>query len=141
HTLVELQKEGHETIVVDNLSNSNEKSLQRVEEITGRTIKFYNNDLRDGPAVHKIFSDNSIDAVIHFAALKAVGESTKRPLDYYDNNLASTVTLLEAMSEYRINRMVFSSSATVYGDPGTVAYTESLPTGQNITNPYGQTKY
>lgn len=141
HTVIELQSEGYEVVVVDNLSNSNEESLRRVEKITGKTVEFYKIDLRDTRALDHFFSNNSIDAVIHFAAHKAVGESVKKPLEYYDNNLISTISLLKTMSKYSVNKFVFSSSATVYGDPGVVEYAESLPSGQGISSPYGETKY
>lgn len=141
HTVVELLEDNHSVVVIDSLSNSSQESLKRVEAITGSSVKFYDTDLRDKEAVSQIIAENAVDAVIHFAALKAVGESVSKPLKYYSNNLVSTLSLLEAMQENNVKKLVFSSSATVYGDPGVVKYTESLPTGRGITNPYGQTKH
>ncbi|MGH7217927.1 MAG: UDP-glucose 4-epimerase GalE [Candidatus Microsaccharimonas sp.] len=141
HTLVELIEDGHKPIVVDNLINSSSSTLLQIEKITGTHIPFYNLDLRHKEELQKLFSQHNFDAVIHFAGLKAVGESVKDPLSYYNNNVLSTISLLESMLEYNVNKIVFSSSATVYGDPGDVKYAESLTVGQKISNPYGQTKY
>lgn len=141
HTIIELINDGHSAIVVDNLCNSSEESLKRVQQITNTTIPFYNIDLRNGKKLQQIFSDNKIDAVIHFAGLKAVGESVAEPLKYYDNNINSTLVLLDTMQKHGVKKLVFSSSATVYGSPKDPQYKESNPTGVGITNPYGQTKY
>lgn len=141
HTVIELLNEGHEVTVVDNLCNSSEESLKRVEQITGKRISFHKLDLCDKVPLEKVFNENDFDAVIHFAGLKAVGESVAQPLKYYRNNIDSTLSLLEVMLAHNVNKLVFSSSATVYGDPGTPKYVETLPTGQNIPSPYGQTKY
>lgn len=138
HTCVALQKAGYEAVVVDNLDNSSEKALQRVEKITGKPIKFYRDDVRDRAALQKIFRENKIDAVIHFAGLKAVGESVEKPLEYYDNNLISTLVLLETMREYRVKNLVFSSSATVYGLSKEMPLKEGMPI--SAINPYGRTK-
>ena len=139
HTCVELTKAGYEVIVVDNLDNSSDLSLERVEKIVGKKIKFYKEDVRDKDALRKIFSENDIEAVIHFAGLKAVGESVRKPIEYYDNNLISTISLLEVMREFDCKRLVFSSSATVYGVATEVPLKEGMPLG--ATNPYGRTKY
>ena len=138
HTLIALIEAGFEPIVVDNLCNSKKESLKRVEKITGKKIKFYENDVRDAKAMDKIFSKNNIDSVIHFAGLKAVGESVQKPMEYYDNNLASTFVLIDAMKKHNVKKIVFSSSATVYGASETVPLKEGMPTG--ATNPYGRTK-
>lgn len=138
HTCVEMLNGGYEVVVIDNLDNSSRKSLERVEEITGKSLKFYQNDVRDKAALEKIFNENSIDAVIHFAGLKAVGESVKKPIAYYDNNLESTISLLEVMSEAGVKKIVFSSSATVYGVTKEMPLKEGMPTG--AINPYGRTK-
>lgn len=138
HTLIELIAAGYTPIVVDNLSNSSEESLKRVEHITGTKIKFYNLDVRDRANLEKVFASNEISAVIHFAGLKAVGESVEKPLYYYDNNINSTLVLLDVMQDHGVKKLVFSSSATVYGDPATVPITEDFPL--SATNPYGQTK-
>ncbi len=138
HTVVELLNDNYNVVVVDNLSNSCEESLNRVKKITGKTVPFYNADVRDRAALQRIFTENKIDAVIHFAGLKAVGESVKKPLEYYDNNIGSTLVLLEVMREFGVKKLVFSSSATVYGKP------EKLPLDEtcalSTTNPYGATK-
>ena len=139
HTCIELFKAGYEVVVVDNLDNSSEISLERVENIVGKKVKFYKEDVRDKEALRKIFSENDIEAVIHFAGLKAVGESVKKPIEYYDNNLISTITLLEVMREFDCKRLVFSSSATVYGTAKEMPLTEGMPLG--AINPYGRTKY
>lgn len=139
HTILDLLESEHEVVVLDNLSNSSFESLTRVEKITGKSVTFYEGDIRDRLALQKIFKEQpDIDAVIHFAALKAVGESNEIPLAYYQNNVAGTVTLLEELAKANIKKFVFSSSATVYGDPASVPITESFPT--SATNPYGQTK-
>lgn len=141
HTLVELLANNYSVIVVDNLVNSSRESLRRVEEISGQKIPFVEADIRDRAALNEIFNSNSIDAVIHFAGLKAVGESVDKPLEYYDNNLVSTLVLLETMREHGVKNLVFSSSATVYGTPNELPLTENSRVGVGITNPYGQTKF
>ncbi len=140
HTLVELLDRGYGAVVVDNLSNASEESLRRVEKITGKTVTFYNADVRDRAAMERIFSENAFDAVIHFAGLKAVGESCEKPLEYYDNNLCGTLVLLETMRAHGVKKIVFSSSATVYGTPDVLPLTEECRTG-GTTNPYGTSKY
>ena len=140
HTCVELIEAGYDIVVVDNLSNSSEESLRRVEKITGKNIPFVKADLCDVAATEAIFNQYpDIDAVIHFAGLKAVGESVHKPLEYYSNNLISTLVLLNAMRAHGVKNFVFSSSATVYGDPASVPIREDFPTG-GTTNPYGTTK-
>lgn len=139
HTCVELIEAGHDVVIADNYSNSCPEAVARVEEITGRKILLYEADVCDKEAVDKIFAENKIDAVIHFAGLKAVGESCAKPVEYYRNNIDSTLTLLEAMKKYGVNNFIFSSSATVYGTPKTVPLVETMPTG-SPTNPYGWTK-
>lgn len=138
HTCVQLLEAGYEVTVVDNLCNSSAESLRRVEAITGKTIKFYEKDLLDKEALDRIFDENRFDAVIHFAGLKAVGESVAIPLRYYQNNLISTLNLCEVMAKHGVKKLVFSSSATVYGKPATVPITEDFPL--SCTNPYGRTK-
>jgi UDP-glucose 4-epimerase len=138
HTCVELLNIGHEVVVVDNFCNSQMESIQRVEKITGKSIKFYEVDVRNELALDMIFFENKIDAVIHFAGLKAVGESVEIPLDYYQNNILSTLVLCEVMKKHRVKKMVFSSSATVYGLNNISPLTEDLPL--SATNPYGWTK-
>ena len=138
HTLVELIAEGFEVLVLDNLSNSNILSLRRVQQITGKTVEFVEGDIRDRSLLVRLFSENSIEAVIHFAGLKAVGESCQLPLQYYQNNVAGTLTLCEVMAQQGCKKLVFSSSATVYGDPATVPITEDFPL--STTNPYGASK-
>lgn len=140
HTLVELLNAGHHAVVVDNLSNSSDEAIRRVEEITGKSVAFYNADIRDKKALDKIFSSNPIDAVIHFAGLKAVGESVEKPLEYYENNVNGSLVLFKSMQEHEIKKLVFSSSATVYGSAA-YPYVENMQTGVGITNPYGRTKY
>lgn len=140
HTCVELLNGGHEVIVVDNLSNSSKESLNRVVQITGKRLDFYNVDIRNAYAMNKIFAENKIDWVIHFAGLKAVGESCAKPVEYYDNNLGGTLVLLQAMRAHGCKRIVFSSSATVYGDLEVLPLTEDCKTG-GTTNPYGTSKY
>ena len=139
HTCIELSNAGYDVVVVDNLDNSNEKSLERVEKIIGKKVKFYKEDVRDKEALRKIFAENKIDAVIHFAVLKAVGESVAKPIEYFDNNLISTINLLEVMREFDCKKIVFSSSATVYGVATQMPLTENMPLG--AINPYGRTKY
>lgn len=138
HTCVELLKAGYEVIVIDNLVNSKEESITRIREITGKPLTFYKADLLDKQALNKIFKNKSIEAVMHFAGLKAVSESISFPLRYYHNNIAGTLTLLEIMQIHGVKKIVFSSSATVYGNPHTVPITEDFPL--STTNPYGQTK-
>ena len=138
HTCVEMLNAGKEIVVVDNLDNSSSESLRRVEKITGKTVKFYENDVCDGAALRKIFNENKIEAVIHFAGLKAVGESVREPMRYYRNNLDSTLTLIEVMTEFNVKKIVFSSSATVYGVAKEMPLVEGMPTG--AINPYGRTK-
>lgn len=139
HTVVELQNAGYDAIVLDNLSNSSEKSLERVEKITGKKVPFYKADILDREALNEIFDKESIDAVIHFAGLKAVGESVAKPWEYYENNIAGTLTLVDVMRKHGVKNIIFSSSATVYGDPAIIPITEECPKGQ-CTNPYGWTK-
>ena len=140
HTCVELLNAGYDIVVVDNLANSSEESLRRVEKITGKTVPFVKADLCDPTATEAVFAQYpDISAVIHFAGLKAVGESVRKPLEYYTNNLVSTLVLLNAMRDHGVKNFVFSSSATVYGDPASVPILESFPTG-GTTNPYGTTK-
>ena len=139
HTCVELIEAGHSVVIADNFANSCPEAVRRVEEITGTSIPLYEADVCDREAVEKIFSENKIDAVIHFAGLKAVGESVEKPLLYYRNNIDSTLTLLETMKKFNVNNFIFSSSATVYGTPETVPLVETMPTG-SPTNPYGWTK-
>jgi len=141
HTLVELISNSHNVVVVDNLSNSNPESIRRVEKITNTTIPFSKLDLRDKVGLDKLFSENLFDAVIHFAGLKSVGESVAKPLQYYSNNIDSTLVLLDVMQKYNVKKIVFSSSATVYGNPDQLPLTEESRTGVGITNPYGQTKF
>ena len=139
HTCVELLNQGHEVVVFDNLYNSSEEALKRVEKITGKTLTFYKADMLDRDAMEEIFSKEKIDAVIHFAGLKAVGESVAKPLEYYYNNITGTLILCDVMRKHGVKKIIFSSSATVYGDPAFVPITEECPKGK-ITNPYGQTK-
>lgn len=140
HTLVELIKKGYETVVIDNLYNSSEKSLDRVEVITGVKPKFYLGDVRDEDLLRRIFTENEIEYVIHFAGLKAVGESCKKPLFYYDNNLNGTLVLVKVMTEFNCKNLVFSSSATVYGTPERLPLDETCQIGGTM-NPYGTSKY
>ena len=140
HTVVELINSGYEPIIIDNLSNSKVEVLDSLEEITGKRVKFYENDVCDVEALNKIFDENEIDAVMHFAGYKAVGESVKEPLKYYLNNLDSTLNLLKVMGEHNCKKFVFSSSATVYGDPKVLPITEECEVG-GTTNPYGDTKF
>ena len=140
HTAIELMALGHEVIIVDNLVNASEKVLERINTISGKTPKFYKADCCDKEAMDKLFDENEIDAVIHFAGLKAVGESCRMPIEYYKNNIDSTLVLLEVMREHGVNNIIFSSSATVYGSPDTVPIKETAVVGR-CTNPYGWTKY
>ena len=139
HTVVELQNAGHDVVVMDNLANASRKSLERVEALTGKKVPFYEADIRDRQALEKIFSEEKIDSVIHFAGLKAVGESVQKPWEYYDNNITGTLTLVDVMRKHNCKNIIFSSSATVYGNPAFVPITEDCPKGQ-CTNPYGWTK-
>ncbi|MBR6223425.1 MAG: UDP-glucose 4-epimerase GalE [Lachnospiraceae bacterium] len=139
HTSVELLEAGYEVVILDNLYNSSKKAIDRIEEITGKKVTFYENDMLDADALEKIFSKEKIDCVIHFAGLKAVGESVAKPLEYYKNNIQGTLTLVEAMRSHGCKNIIFSSSATVYGDPAFVPITEECPKG-TPTNPYGWTK-
>ena len=140
HTCVEMLKAGMELVVVDNLSNSKEEALRRVKRITGKALTFYRADIRDKAALLEILARHAVNAVVHFAGLKAVGESVAQPLRYYDNNVAGTVMLCQAMAEAGVKRIVFSSSATVYGDPHAVPIREDFPVGAT-TNPYGRSKF
>lgn len=140
HTIVELINNGHDVIIIDDLSNSSKEAITRTEKIVGKTLIFYEIDVRDKRALGEIFSKHQIDGVIHFAGLKAVGESVKVPLKYYNNNLISTISLLEVMESHDVKQLVFSSSATVYGDPASVPIKESAALPAKVTNPYGQTK-
>ncbi len=139
HTVVELQNAGYDVVVLDNLCNSNKKVLKRIEAITGKPVPFYEADIRDRKALEDIFAKEKIDSCIHFAGLKAVGESVEKPLEYYDNNIAGTLVLLDVMRKHGCKNIIFSSSATVYGDPAVIPITEECPKGQ-CTNPYGWTK-
>lgn len=138
HTVVELLQDGKDVIIVDNFSNSNPIVLDRIRQITNRNFKFYKIDITDEKALEVVFKENKIDSVIHFAAHKAVGESVEKPLDYYTNNLINTLIVLNLMRKYKVNKFVFSSSATVYGNPHTCPITEDFPL--STTNPYGATK-
>jgi len=138
HTCVELLNNDYEVVVVDNLCNSSQESLNRVKTITGKSVTFYQQDILDEAGLAQIFSENKIDAVIHFAGLKAVGESVEMPLEYYQNNLTGTLVLLKVMRDHNVKNFVFSSSATVYGDPYTVPIKENFPL--SATNPYGRSK-
>ena len=141
HTLIELINNNFEVVVIDNLANSSRESLRRVEQITGHEIPFIEADVRDQSVLDDIFTTYSIDSVIHFAGLKAVGESVAKPLEYYDDNLVSTLALLEAMRKHSVKQLVFSSSATVYGSPSELPLRETSTVGVGLTNPYGKTKY
>lgn len=138
HTNIQLIEDGHDVIVVDNLINSSRESIRRVEKLTGEKIPFYELDICDAKAFEKVFAAETIDAVIHFAGLKAVGESCEKPLEYFDNNLSGTFVLLKLMRKYAVKKLVFSSSATVYGAPASVPITEDFPL--SVSNPYGRTK-
>lgn len=139
HTALELLNEGYEVVIYDNLCNSSRESVRRVEELTGKGIRFYEGDILDASGLEKMFAVEKIDAVIHCAALKAVGESVRKPLEYYQNNITGTLSLLSVMDKMGVKNIVFSSSATVYGSPETMPITEECPKGQ-CTNPYGWTK-
>ncbi|MBO4307669.1 MAG: UDP-glucose 4-epimerase GalE [Bacteroidales bacterium] len=139
HTIVELQQAGYDVVVIDNLDNSSRVSLQRVEKITGKPVVFYKADIRDRNALNGILEENRCDACIHFAGLKAVGESVEKPWEYYENNIGGTLVLLDVMRQHGCKNIIFSSSATVYGDPVQIPITEECPKGQ-CTNPYGWTK-
>ncbi len=139
HTVVELQNAGYDVVVLDNLCNASRKVLGRIEAITGKSVPFYEADIRDRKALEDIFAKEDIDSCIHFAGLKAVGESVQKPLEYYDNNVTGTLTLLDVMRKHNCKNIIFSSSATVYGDPAFVPITEECPKGV-CTNPYGWTK-
>ena len=140
HTLIELVEAGHTPVVVDNLSNSSPKAIERVEKIVGKTIPFYNVDIRDREGLEKVFAENTFDCCIHFAGLKAVGESVQKPWEYYENNIGGTLVLVDVMRKHGCKNIIFSSSATVYGAPETMPITEDCPKG-TVTNPYGWTKY
>ena len=140
HTCIEMLAAGHDIVVMDNYANSKPEALRRVRELTGKDFPFYKEDIRNKEGLRRIFRAHNIDAVIHFAGLKAVGESVEKPLDYYDNNVAGTVTLCEVMNEFSCKRMIFSSSATVYGTGNTSPLNETMPVGA-VTNPYGRTKF
>ena len=139
HTVIELQNAGYDVVVMDNLSNSSEVALERVQEITGKPLTFYKADILDREATEEIFSKEKIEAVIHFAGLKAVGESVQKPWEYYNNNITGTLVLLDEMRKHNVKNIIFSSSATVYGEPEKVPVTEETPKG-SCTNPYGWTK-
>ena len=139
HTCVELLDAGYDVVVLDNLSNASEKSLDRVKDLTGKAVKFYKGDILDREILNKIFKEEKIDSCIHFAGLKAVGESVAKPWEYYNNNIAGTLTLVDVMRQNGCKNIIFSSSATVYGDPAQIPITEECPKGQ-CTNPYGWTK-
>ena len=139
HTVIELINAGHEAVVIDNLSNSSEKSLERVAKIVGKEIPFYKVDIRDREGLEKVFEKENIEACIHFAGLKAVGESCVKPWEYYENNISGTLVLVDVMRKHGVKNIIFSSSATVYGDPDTVPVTEKSPK-KPCTNPYGTTK-
>ena len=139
HTCVELLEAGYDVVVVDNLYNASEKSIERVKEITGKDLTFYQADILDEEALDKIFDKEKVDAVIHFAGLKAVGESVAKPLEYYKNNITGTLILCDVMRKHNVKNIIFSSSATVYGDPAFIPITEECPKG-SPTNPYGWTK-
>ena len=139
HTAVELLEAGYEVIIADNYSNSCPEAVKRIEEITGKSVKAYELDIKDTEKLENVFKENKIDAVIHFAGLKAVGESVAKPVLYYRNNIDTTLSLLECMEKYGVNNIIFSSSATVYGEENPVPYTEEMKRG-TCTNPYGWTK-
>ena len=141
HTIIELYKKGYEIDVLDNLFNSKESVLDRIEEITGKKPRFYKLDLLDYEGMDKLFAANQYDLVLHFAGLKAVGESVEKPLKYYENNVGGTVNLLKCMQNHGVNKIIFSSSATVYGEQPVAKLNETMPTGTGITNPYGETKH
>ncbi|MCP4128319.1 MAG: UDP-glucose 4-epimerase GalE [Gammaproteobacteria bacterium] len=138
HTCVEMLNAGYDIVVVDNLCNSSEQSLQRIEQLTGKSVEFYQADIQDMSALKRIFTEHSISAVVHFAGLKAVGESVEQPVAYYQNNICGTITLCKAMQDHGVFNIVFSSSATVYGDPASLPIKEGFPL--SATNPYGRSK-
>ena len=140
HTCVELLNAGYEVVVADNLYNASEKAIERVKEITGKELTFYKADIRDREAMNRIFDKEDIESVIHFAGLKAVGESVAKPLEYYENNIGGTIALCDVMRDHGVKNIIFSSSATVYGDPAFIPITEECPKG-TCTNPYGWTKW
>ena len=140
HTIIELDKAGNSVVVVDNFFNSKPEALKRVSELIGKEVKCYNADVRDRDAMEKIFGENQFDAVIHYAGLKSVGESVAKPLEYYENNMVATFVLVDVMRKHGCKNIIFSSSATVYGDPAMIPITEECPKGY-CTNPYGQTKW
>ena len=140
HTCVELLKEGYDVTIVDNLYNASEKAVERVERITGKKVTFYKEDICSRTAMEQIFEREAVDAVIHFAGYKAVGESVAKPVEYYQNNLVGTLTLCDVMRKHGVKNIIFSSSATVYGDPAEIPITENCPKG-TCTNPYGWTKW
>ncbi len=139
HTNVELLQAGYDVVVMDNLCNSSKESVARVEQITGKKIRFYQADMRKMEELEPVFAENNIDVIIHFAGLKAVGESCEKPYEYYENNISGTLNIIAMMKKYNVKKMVFSSSATVYGNPEVVPITEECKVG-GVTNPYGQTK-
>ena len=140
HTCVELLNEGYEVVIVDNLYNSNQKAVDRIEQITQKKVTFYQNDILDREALDQIFTKENVDAVIHFAGLKAVGESVRKPIEYYTNNIQGTLILADVMRKHNVKNIIFSSSATVYGNPAMIPITEECPKGV-CTNPYGWTKW
>ena len=140
HTLIELIAAGHNPVVVDNLSNASPEAIHRVEKIVGQPIPFYEVDIRDREGMEKVFAENAFDCCIHFAGLKAVGESVQKPWEYYENNIGGTLVLVDVMRKHGLKNIIFSSSATVYGAPDTMPITEDCPKG-TVTNPYGWTKY
>ena len=140
HTCVELLNAGYDVAVVDNLYNASEKALERVKQITGKDLRFYKVDIRDKEGLNEVFDKEDVESVIHFAGLKAVGESVRKPLEYYENNIGGTITLCDVMRDHGVKNIIFSSSATVYGDPAFIPITEECPKG-TCTNPYGWTKW
>jgi UDP-glucose 4-epimerase len=141
HTVIELLDHKHDLVIIDNFSNSHPEAVKRIEQITKRKIKLYSGDVQDKTILAAIFNENHIDAVIHFAGLKAVGESVEKPLRYYRTNIDSTLSICEVMQEKGVKKLIFSSSATVYGDAEKLPWSETTPTGVGITHPYGQTKH
>ena len=141
HVVTELLQKDHEVVIIDNLVNSKTTVLENIQKITDKAPTFHNVDLVDYDAIEKIFKNDNFDLVIHFAGLKSVSESVEKPIVYYQNNLTGTINLLECMNKYHVKKLIFSSSATVYGDAGEAKKTEDTPTGQGITNPYGKTKF
>ena len=139
HTIIELYSAGHEVVAIDNLCNSSRKSLERVSKICGRQVPFYEVDIRDREGLDKVLEENKVDCCIHFAGLKAVGESVSKPFEYYQNNISGTLVLIDALRSHGCKNFIFSSSATVYGNPAQIPITEECPKG-HCTNPYGQTK-